>query len=130
MGRQITLFCRDTPNLKLGPGVTLTELKLGFALTIERVRAVVLVAGTGTNASRALRVRKTSLGYSTVASKTIALADTATPGTDLAVALSPANATFDDNDTLSVLWDPGGTAFTGGALNLVITYRQRLQEAA
>lgn len=102
-----------------------TDWVAGFTYTIESVKAYVAVAGTGAGATRTYRVLK---GASTVAAtRTLALADTATVGAGIAFTVTPANATFSDTDTLTVDFASGGTAFTAGALNLVIVYRQESQ---
>lgn len=101
-----------------------TDLTPGFKYIVEKVTAVVAVAGTGTSASRTYRVLK---GASTVvATRTLALADTATVG-----ALIPFTVNENemlDADTLTVDFASGGTAFTAGALNLIIQYRTRAQQ--
>lgn len=102
-----------------------TDFVAGFTYTIESVKAYVAVAGTGTSASRTYRVLK---GASTVAATaTLVLADTDTVGKEKAFSVTAANATFGDADTLTVDFASGGTAFTAGAVNLVITYRQHPQ---
>ncbi|MCU0250219.1 MAG: hypothetical protein MUE61_08430 [Vicinamibacterales bacterium] len=102
-----------------------TDWVAGFAYTIESVKAYVAVAGTGAGATRTYRVLK---GASTVAAtRTLALADTATVGAEVAFTVTPANASFSDTDTLTVDFASGGTAFTAGAVNLVIVYREESQ---
>jgi hypothetical protein len=97
----------------------------GFTYTIESVKAYTQVAGTGSGASRTYRVVK---GASTVAATaTILLAETDTVGKEKAFTVTAADATFSDTDTLTVDFANGGTAFTAGAVNLVIVYRQESQ---
>lgn len=105
-----------------------TDWVAGFSYVIESVKAYVAVAGTGTSASRTYRVLK---GASTVAAtRTLVLADTATVGAEVAFTVTPANAEFSDTDKLTVDFASGGTAFTAGALNLVIVYREANQRVS
>lgn len=111
-------------------GTTVAEIVTdwigAFGFTIESVKAYVAVAGAGVGATRTLRVLK---GASTVvATGTVTLASTATLGAENALTVTAADAVFLDADTLTVDFAAGGTAFTGGALNLVITFRQRTQQ--
>jgi len=103
----------------------LTDYVPAFGLVIEKVEAVVAVAGTGASASRTFRVVK---GAAIVAAtRTLVLADTATVGQRSAFTVAPADAEFGDADTLTVDFASGGTAFTAGAVNLIIQFRQRAQ---
>lgn len=105
-----------------------TDLVLGYGYTIEAVKAYVAIAGTGAGASRTFQVLK---GASTVvATATLALADTDTLGKEKAFTVTAANAAYGDADKLTVDFASGGTAFTAGAVNLVITYRQKPQKVA
>lgn len=106
----------------------ITDWAAGFAYTIESVKGYVVVAGTGTSASRTFRVLK---GASTVvATATLILADTATVGAEKALTVTAANAKYGDTDTLTVDFASGGTAFTAGALAMTIVYRQSPQRVA
>lgn len=105
-----------------------TDFTPGYRFAVESVKAYVAVAGTGAGATRTYRVLK---GASTVvATATLALADTDTVGKEKAFTVTPANAEFTDTDTLTVDFASGGTAFTAGALNLVIVLRQYPQRIA
>lgn len=111
-----------------GAAEIVTDYTPGHGITVEKVEAFVAVAGTGAGATRTLRVLK---GASTVvATGTVTLAGTATLGAKIALTVTPADATFDDDDTLTVDFASGGTAFTAGALNLIIQSRQRNQRQA
>lgn len=105
----------------------LTDLAPGFKFIVEKVYAVVKVAGTGSGATRLFRVLK---GASTVvASKTIVLADMATKGAIIELTLVQAVSAFGDADTLSV--DTVATdavSFTAGTLEFFIKYRTRAQQ--
>lgn len=102
-----------------------TDYTPGFGLVVEKVEAFVAIVGTGTSASRTFRVLK---GASTVvATATLVLADTDTLGKRKAFTVTAADAEFDDDDTLTVDFASGGTAFTAGAVNLIIQFRQRNQ---
>lgn len=106
----------------------ITDWVGGFTYTIESVKAYVAVAGVGSGATRTFRVLK---GASTVAATaTITLAATATVGAEVAFTVTAANARYADADVLTVDFASGGTAFTAGAVNLVITYRQHPQAVA
>lgn len=99
-----------------------TDFVPGFKFVIEKVSSAVAVVGAGAGATRLFRVIK---GASTVvASKTIALADTDTLGERHDWTVVPADATFDDADTLTVDTPAtGAVAYTAGALNLIIVAR-------
>lgn len=105
-----------------------TDWTPGFGFTVESVKAVVAVAGTGAGATRTFRVVK---GASTVvASGTVTLAGTATVGAVIDIPVTAANAVFSDTDTLTIDWASGGTAFTAGALNVIAVLRQHPQRVA
>jgi len=109
-----------------GAAEIVTDWVGGFGFTIESVKAYVAIVGAGAGASRTLRVLK---GASTVvATGTVTLTSTDTLGEENVLAVTAADAVFLDADTLTVDFASGGTAFTGGALNLVINYRQRTQQ--
>lgn len=111
-----------------GAAEIVTDWVGGFGYTIESVKAYVAVAGTGAGATRTLRVLK---GASTVvATGTVTLAGTATLGAAVALTVTAADAKYGDADVLTVDFAAGGTAFTAGTLNLVITYRQHPQKVA
>jgi hypothetical protein len=111
-----------------GAAEIVTDLAAGFEYKVEKVTAYVAIVGAGGGATRTLRVLK---GASTVvATGTVTLAGTATLGAAVALTVTDANALFDDDDTLTVDFASGGTAFTGGALNLVVQYRQQAQRVA
>ena len=80
------------------------------------------MVGAGASASRTFRVIK---GAGTVvATATILLAETTPVGLQKAFTVTAAEAEFDDDDTLTVDFASGGTAFSAGAGNLIIQYRQ------
>ena len=118
--------------IPLPAGTTAAEIVTdwvgGFDYLIESAKAYVADVGVGIGASRTLRVLK---GASTVAATgTVTEAGTATLGAETALTVTAANAEFSDSDKLTVDFASGGTAFTAGALNLCIVYRQRPQRAA
>ena len=105
----------------------LTDLIPGFKFYIEKVTAIVTVAATGSGASRVVNVVKDA--STVVATTTYVLADGATVGAVKSFTVTPANAEFLDGSKLSVEFPTAGAvAFTAGALNLVIQYRQRQQQ--
>lgn len=106
----------------------ITDWTPGFEFTVESVKAYTAVAGAGASASKTFRVLK---GASTVvATKTLVLAETDTLGEQVTFTITPADATFSDTDTLTVDFAAGGTAFSAGAVNMTIVYRQHPQRVA
>lgn len=103
----------------------ITDHQPGYKRVIESVAAFVAVAGVGAGATRTLRVVKNAA--TVVASATITLAGTATPGTLIDLPVTAADAEFLDGDTFTVDMPAGGTAFTAGAVNLIVNLRTRLQ---
>jgi len=109
-----------------GAAEIVTDFIPGFHAFIEKVRAYVAVVGAGAGATRTLRLLK---GASTVvASATVTLASTDTLGEEQVFTLTDANKEYVDADTWTVDFAAGGTAFTGGALNLIVQLRQRMQQ--
>lgn len=105
----------------------ITDIVPGFNFIVEKVTMVTAVAYTGASASRTFRILK---GASTVAAtRTLVLADGATVGqkVEFTVSTTVADTVFGDADTLSVDFVAGGTAFTAGAGNLIITVRELAQ---
>lgn len=106
-----------------------TDMVPGFKFYVEAVKAYVVTAGTGTSASRTLRLIKTvGTTDTTVATTTLLLAETDTVGKEKVVAVTAANAEFLDSHKLTLDVASGGTAFTAGALNVCIQYRTRPQQ--
>lgn len=104
-----------------------TDWVAGYEFLVEKVRAFVAIAGTGAGATRTLRVLK---GASTVvATATVTLASTDTLGEEQTFTVTDDDATnlFTDTDVLTVDFPNGGTAFTAGALNLLLTLRTEPQ---
>ena len=109
-----------------GAAEIVTDFIPGYHLFIEKVRAYVAVVGAGAGATRTLRLLK---GASTVvASATVTLASTDTLGEEQVLTITDAAKEYVDADTLTVDFPAGGTAFTGGALNLIVQYRARMQQ--
>lgn len=111
-----------------GAAEIVTDNVPGFGCKLIKVEATAAIVYAGAGASRSFRVLK---GASTVAaSRTLVLADGATLGqrVTLALAATPSDRTWDDDDTLTVDFAAGGTAFTGGALNLLLTFLQHAQQ--
>jgi len=101
----------------------------GFKFYVESVKAYVIVAGTGSGASRTLRLIKTvGTTDTTVATTTLLLADTDTVGKEKVVAVTPANAEFLDSHKLTLDVASGGTQFTAGSINVCVQYRTRAQQ--
>ncbi|MBI4899002.1 MAG: hypothetical protein HY829_00835 [Actinobacteria bacterium] len=105
---------------------------LGFACVLEKMEVVTTAVGTGAGASRVLNVRKGSATGTVVATATLALATQGTLGTVNVGTLTTANAAnkFSDTDTLTVEFASGGTTFTAGGVELVLTFRHQLAKEA
>jgi hypothetical protein len=107
----------------------ITDWVAGYRYTIESVKASWQIAAVGAGASRVFRVVK---GASTVvATATILLADGDTVGKEKVFTVTAADASFGDTDKLTVDFPTAGAvAFTAGAVNLTIVYRQSPQRVA
>jgi hypothetical protein len=104
----------------------ITDWQPGYKRVVESAVVFVSVAGTGVGASRDLRIIK---NVATVAATgTLTLANTATGGGGPALAVTAADAEFLDGDTFTVDFAAGGTAFTGGSVNLIVSLRTRPQQ--
>jgi hypothetical protein len=112
-----------------GPVVAVLSLPVGRCV-LEKMEVVPAVAGTGAGATRTLNVRKGSATGTVVATANPTLANMGTVGTFLAGTVTASAAAFEDADVLSVEFANGGTAFTAGAVNLVLTFRERGQRDA
>jgi hypothetical protein len=109
-----------------GAAEIVTDFIPGFRFFVEKVRAYVAIVGTGASATRTLRVVK---GTATVvASATVTLASTDTLGEEQVFTITDADKEFNDGATLTVDFAAGGTAFTAGALNMIVQYRARQQQ--
>lgn len=108
-----------------GAAEIITDHNPGYKRVIESAAAFVGVAGAGAGATRTLRIIKNAA--TVVASATVTLAGTATLGTLIDLPVTAADAEFLDADTFTVDFASGGTAFTGGQLNLIVNYRTRPQ---
>jgi hypothetical protein len=101
-----------------------TDLNLDYMYEVEKVTAVVVVAGTGSGASRVFRVLK---GASTVvATATLVLADTDTVGKLKEFTVTDDGQTnhYEGGDLLTVDFpSAGAVAFTAGAVNLNLLLR-------
>lgn len=105
-----------------------TDLVPGYAFQVEKVTAVVQVAGAGAGANRTIRVLK---GASTVvATGTLTLANTGTVGALVALTVTDDGAAndFEDGDTLTVDFpSAGAVAFSAGAIMLILVLRTKPQ---
>lgn len=108
-------------------GTTAADLVSAYApghqFRLEAITAYVAIVGAGAGASRTLQILK---GSTVIASATVTLANTGTLGAAISVPIT-GDPSFSDSDTLTIRFASGGTAFTAGALNLVMRARQRLQ---
>lgn len=106
-----------------------TDAVLGYIAFLEKAWLSVAVAGTGSGASRVINILK---GASTVmATRTLVLADTATVGSIVPFTVTDDGGSnmLEDADTLTVEFPTAGAvAFTAGAVNLHLSFRQRPQQ--
>lgn len=108
----------------------------GFTQTLEKITFVSSVAFTGTSGTQTFKVRKGNASGSVVATLTLALADMDTSaGKSKSYSVAAADhasglSRFSDTDTLSFTRDSGGTAFTAGAGQFILTWRQKPQARA
>jgi hypothetical protein len=104
-----------------GAAEILTDLDLDIMFEVEAAIFSTAIAGTGSGATRTLRVLK---GASTVvATGTLTLAGTSSLGEQTELTVTEANAHFEPGDLLTVDFASGGTAFTAGAGNLALLLR-------
>lgn len=96
----------------------------GFAFEVEKAWYIPTVAATGASASRVVEIRRNSTA---VATRTLVLADADTVGTDAPAFTVTSGLPFDDDDTLSIGVNNGGTAFTAGSGYVIVQVRQRNQ---
>jgi hypothetical protein len=102
---------------------------LGFACELERVEAVTRVVATVAG-SRVVNIRKGTATGTIAGTITLAIATQGTLGVVNAgtVTIAAGANKFTDTDTLTVEL-PTGTAFTGGGVDLLLTFRDRGQRA-
>ena len=100
---------------------------LGFSCELERIEAVTRVVATVAG-SRVVNVRRGSATGTVVGTITLAIATQGTLGVVNAgtVTAGPGATAFNDTDTLTLEF-PTGTAFTGGGVELLLTFRDRNQ---
>lgn len=108
-----------------------TRLADGFRQSLEKITYVSTVAHTGAGGTQTFKVRKGGATGTVIATITLTLAALQTSGgksvqASVAVA-DEAIARFVDTDTLSFTRDSGGTAFTAGSGQFILTWRQRAQ---
>jgi hypothetical protein len=109
---------------------------LGFKAELEKVEIAATTVGTGAGASRLINVRKGGITGTVVGSVTATLANQTTLGTVTAgtvVTAAAANKFNDDGtapDLITVEFPAAGTVFTAGGLELMLTFRHRLQKDA
>lgn len=123
-------FLSALANLPAGTGAATLRAAFtpGFQLTVEKVRFITTVAGTGAGASRVVRLLKN--GATVIATRTLVLADTAAIGQTVDFTVTAADATLRDTDTLTIDVAAGGTAFTAGQGIVEVQCRQRPQQAS
>ncbi len=109
--------------------VVVLSLPVGRCV-LERMEVVPAVAGTGVGATQTLTAWKGGASNTVVATANPTLANMGVVGTRLAGTVTASTASFEDTDTLSIEFVAGGVAFTAGAVNIVLTFRERPQAAA
>lgn len=101
-----------------------------FQGTLERASYIPDVAGAGAGATQALRIRKGNATGNIVSTVTPTLANHVMGAAGVESGAVPAtselDATFRDNDTLSITKD-AGTVFSAAGGTLRLTFRQPLQ---
>lgn len=108
-----------------------TRVADGFVQTLEAIGFVSTVALAGAGGTQTFKVRKGGATGTVIATAVIALADFQTSAgkskrfeVDKA---DEANARFVDTDTLSFTRESGGTAFSAGAGQFYLIWRQKPQ---
>jgi hypothetical protein len=108
-----------------------TRVAEGFVQTLEKVTFTSTTALAGAGGTQTFKVRKGGATGTVVCTFTLTLADfqtTAGKSKNFAVAAADQDAArFGDTDTLSLTRDASGTAFTGGAGVITLTWRQKPQ---
>lgn len=108
-----------------------TRLADGFVQTLEKITFISTAAFTGAGGTQTFKVRKGGATGAVVATLTLTLADFQTSAgkskTALVAAADEGVARFKDTDTLSFTRDASGTAFTAGAGQFQLTWRQKPQ---
>jgi hypothetical protein len=107
-----------------GAATILPAITPGFQFEVEKAWYIPTVAGTGASASRVVEVRR---GSTAVATRTLVLADTDTVGTDAPAFTVTPGLLYDDDDTLSIAVNAGGTAFTAGSGYFIVQVRELAQ---
>jgi len=104
---------------------------LGFAAELEKMDVVTTTVGVGAGGSRVLNVRKGNATGTLCGTATIAVATQGTLGVVNAGTMTTANGAnkFLDSDTLTVEFATGGTTYSAGGLELLLTFRVRNQNA-
>jgi uncharacterized protein (DUF697 family) len=109
----------------------------GASVELEKVEIVPTTVGTGAGASRVINVRKGNATGTIIGTVTATLANQGTLGVVTAGTVTTAagaNKLNDDGtatpDTLTIETPTGGTVFTAGGLELLLTFRQLAQRAA
>lgn len=104
----------------------ITDLGISHEVILSHATAITAIAGTGSGATRTLRVVK---GASTVAATgTVTLASQAAVGGLVSLDVTGGeDSTFRPGDTLTVDFPSGGTAFTAGAINFIMQFLTKAQ---
>jgi len=115
-----------------GALVRVLSKTLGFRATLEKVEIVSSVIATGAGASRVINVRKGSATGTIIGTITALLADGSAAGiVKVGTVTTAADVnSLGDADTLTVEFPSGGTVFTAGTFDLVLTFRSQAQRAA
>jgi hypothetical protein len=104
----------------------ITDHQPGYRRIVESAAVFTAVASTGAGATREFRIIKNAA--TVVATGTVTLASTATPGAGPSLTVTAANAEFVDGDTFTVDSPAAGAvAFTAGVINLIVNFRSRPQ---
>jgi len=109
---------------------------LGFSFELEKIQIFPTVVGTGAGATRVINVRKGNATGTIVGTVTATVSNQGTLGVVTVGTVTTAAAAnkFSDQgaapDAITVEFPSGGTVFTAGGLELVLTLRALAQRAA
>lgn len=127
--RQAFTFPTVLPTGGTAAADALTSWTPGFRGRIESWAYVTTVAGTGTGATRTPNLEIGATDVTGTETGAIALADTDTVGKVKALGAPTAANQFDADDTISIEWAAGGTAFTAGSGYFVVVVRAEVAAA-
>ena len=108
-----------------GAADALTTYTPGYRGRIVRWAFVTQVAGTGSGATRTPNLEINAVNVTGSDGVALALADTSAVGEVKALGTPTALNEFDEDDTISIEWASGGTAFTAGSGAFLVVLEQK-----